>query len=606
MIKLTTQDFINASKKIHGDTYDYSITDYKNSRTKLFIRCKEHGLFSQLPSQHLRGQGCNKCTNNFFNLEKFIEKCSVIHENKYDYSQSIYTGSKNKIKIICPIHGEFEQTANEHLRGRGCKKCGINNHSQKMMLDKTMIIQRAKDVHGDIYDYSKVEYAGMSKKITIGCPIHGYFTQRVDVHINNKHKCPKCNPRQKKTKQSYIEQINQIHGNKYDYSKVEYRGVNYPIKIICNKHGEFTQIAGEHARGVGCRLCAIETLKLNQEEALNRFKEIHGDTYDYSLVNYSNSIDKVKIICKDHGIFEQRPNNHIMGQGCPKCNSVISKMELELYDFISQQGILVEQNNRKIIPPLELDIIIPDKKIAIEFNGNYWHSELGGKDKDYHLNKTKMCNSVNIQLLHFFESEWLYKKDIVKSLINSKLGTSNRIYARNCKIVEVDTSYKNLKLNEWHLQGEDKSSVKLGLSFEGDIVSIMTFCKSRFTGKYEWELSRFASKLNTTIIGGASKLLNHFEKKYNPKNIVSYANKRYSNGNLYKQLNFIFKYDSPPNYFYSKGNMLELLTRQNFQKHKLKSKLDIFNPELSEWENMKNNGYNRIWDCGNGVWVKYY
>jgi|TARA_R110000787_G_scaffold336_9_gene1314 hypothetical protein len=299
----------------------------------------------------------------------------------------------------------------------------------------------------------------------------------------------------------------------------------------------------------------------------------------------------------DH-TWDRKVHTTIHG-GCPNCR--VSKPEMEVFEFINEESKV--SNTRKIIPPLELDIYIPNHSLAIEFNGIYWHSELSGKDKQYHLNKTKVCESKNIQLLHIFESEWKFKEDIWKSIINTKLGNNIRIYGRKCKIKEIDTSIKNEFLDYNHLQGQDKASIKLGLFHEEELVSVMTFCKSRFDKGYQWELSRFASKLNTSIIGGASKLLKYFTRNYKPESLISYANRRHSNGNLYKQLGFSFLRDSPPNYFYFKGSdCWDLKSRQQFQKHKLEDKLEEFDRNLSEWENMKINGYDRIWDCGNSVW----
>ncbi len=277
-----------------------------------------------------------------------------------------------------------------------------------------------------------------------------------------------------------------------------------------------------------------------------------------------------------------------------------SKPQFELYEWIDNDSKII--NDRNQISPYELDIFISDSNLSIELNGNYWHSELNGKDYTYHLNKTRECEKKKIQLLNIFESEWKFKQNIIKSIINSKLGKCDRIYARKCKIKEITNNEKNKFLNQTHLQGEDKSSIRLGLYYNNELISVMTFCKSRFNKKYEWELSRFASELNTTVVGGASKLLSYFIKQYTPKSIISYSNRRYSNGNLYKQLGFQFLHNSKPNYFYLEKDHMDLLSRQQFQKHKLKDKLSIFYPELSEWENMKLNGYDRIWDCGNGVW----
>ena len=263
-------------------------------------------------------------------------------------------------------------------------------------------------------------------------------------------------------------------------------------------------------------------------------------------------------------------------------------------------------NNRKIIYPLELDIVLPDIKLGIEYNGLMYHSEgfdkyskFRNKDKNYHLDKLELCNLKGYDLFHIFESDNI---DIWLSMINNRLGFNERIYARKCIIKELKSSEIKDFLNNNHLQGFINSSVNLGLYYNEELVSVMTFSKPRFNKNYDYELIRFCNKLNTSVIGSASKLFNYFIKNYNPKSIISYANRRFSNGNIYEKLGFKFLRKTEPNYFYFKRNVGILMSRNQFQKHKLANLLDNYNPELSESENMFNNDYRRIYDCGNLVY----
>jgi hypothetical protein len=178
------------------------------------------------------------------------------------------------------------------------------------------------------------------------------------------------------------------------------------------------------------------------------------------------------------------------------------------------------------------------------------------------------------------------------------------IYARKCIISEITDEEKRTFLHDNHIQGDVQSKVNLGLKYNGKLVSVMTFGKSRFSTKYEYELLRYANVLNHSVIGGASRLFKHFIKLHHPSSIITYSDKRWNTGTLYKNLNFKFLHTSAPNYFYFKpNNILTLFSRIQFQKHKLAKKLDNFNPELTEWQNMVFNGYDRIWDCGNDVWI---
>jgi hypothetical protein len=256
--------------------------------------------------------------------------------------------------------------------------------------------------------------------------------------------------------------------------------------------------------------------------------------------------------------------------------------------------------------------VIPTLQLAIEMNGNYWHSESVNPDKKYHLNKTELCENNGYKLLQIFEDEITYKSTIVKARLKHLLGiTKYRIFGRKCTIRQIDTEVKNKFLNKYHIQGEDKSSVKLGAYYRNHLVAVMTFCKLRkalgqIHEEGSFELSRFATVSNFTVIGIAGKLLKHFENNFEITKIITYADRRWSTGNLYKKLGFELDHVSMPNYWYIKNYHEERIHRFNFRKDVLWGKLKNFDESKSEWENMKNNGYDRIWDCGNLVFVKNY
>ncbi len=295
--------------------------------------------------------------------------------------------------------------------------------------------------------------------------------------------------------------------------------------------------------------------------------------------------------------------------------------DLNNYTPISVDGSIAEGQIRTIVESLgvfcrkdkqllngkEIDIFIPDLMVGIEYNGNYWHSEevmiKASKPITYHQDKTLLSKDKGIQLIQIFEHQWLEKSEIFKSVIANKLGFSDKIYARKCKVVELKDCKEFLETN--HLQGNCPSSTKLGLTYNDELVSLMTFGKPRFNKSYEYELIRFCNKLNTSVVGGASKLLKYFETKYKPKSLVSYANLQWSDGGLYNQLGFTYSDTSTPNYWWIRNN--KLLNRYQCQKHKLKDLLgDKFNPDLSEKANMENNGYSRLFDCGNIIFTKEY
>ncbi|MFA5733351.1 MAG: hypothetical protein WC934_15300, partial [Acidithiobacillus sp.] len=408
MVRYTTEEFIKKAKLIHGDKYDYSLVNYTNCYTKVKIICKIHGEFEQIPSDHLSGKGCNKCYGSVKSTtEEFTRKAKLVHGDKYNYSLVNYTGNKIKVKIICKKHGEFEQSPAKHLAGQNCIKCINEKSSKKYSSTIEEFIQKAKLVHGDKYDYSLVNYVGSVIKVKIICPIHGKFEQRPDKHLYGQG-CQECYGKKKFTLNKFIEKAKLIHGDKYNYSKVEYKNIFIKIKIICPIHGEFEQAPVNHLKGYGCVKCSPYAKLTN---FVDRAKLIHGNKYNYSLVNYVNNKTKVRIICPIHGEFKQKPYHHLNKFGCQKCfyDNDVSVAHHEIIDYLKQfkiNNILI--NDHELIKPNELDIYLPDTNVAIEYNGVYYHSynKLESfKEKYKHYNKTSNCFDKGIKLIQIFENE---------------------------------------------------------------------------------------------------------------------------------------------------------------------------------------------------------
>ena len=301
---------------------------------------------------------------------------------------------------------------------------------------------------------------------------------------------------------------------------------------------------------------------------------------------------------------------------CFICNPKIdtggqSILEKEISDYIKTLDPDITEQNRNIIHPLELDIVSEHHKIAVEVDGLYWHSETTGrKGKFYHFQKRKTTNDVGYRLLQIFEDEWVEKERIVKSRLKNAFGKNSRkIFARKCVIKEISTECKSKFLKKYHIQGNDKSNIHLGLFYKNRMVSVMTFNPYRIAlgntpKNSSYELARFCSVFNFSVIGGASKLITYFEKTYNPVEILSYADCRWSDGNLYKNLGFTLTGQTQPNYWYIVRNQRK--HRFAYRKSELSKLLKIFDPNLTEWENMQNNGYDRIWDSGSYKFLKIY
>lgn len=298
---------------------------------------------------------------------------------------------------------------------------------------------------------------------------------------------------------------------------------------------------------------------------------------------------------------------------CKKCHptqfTFKSNEENEVFNFLLVNGIDVEQRNRTLIFPHELDIVSHDKKIAVEYCGIYWHSELShNKTAEYHLNKLKSCEAKGYKLITIFSDEWVYKKNIVKDKLLSIFGKSysKKINARDCEIKIIDNKLSKIFYESYHIQGYAKGFINLGLYYNNDLVACMTFCKQReFINSIKeddtYELLRYAS--SNIVRGGAGKLLKHFEKTVNPKKIISYADARWSTGQLYKALGFTNNNILNPGYWYT-NDYSTRFHRFNFTKSKLVRNGN--STELTEWEIMQRLGYDRIWDCGQYRFEKIY
>jgi very-short-patch-repair endonuclease len=309
-----------------------------------------------------------------------------------------------------------------------------------------------------------------------------------------------------------------------------------------------------------------------------------GETFDYVVGDYALEVKKIRCLNQIH---KYSSNN-----------------EQEIYFWLKSLGIEnIERNKRnwnadKIY---EADFYLPDYNLVIEYHGLYWHSNLQ-REYDYHYDKWKFFKSRGIECIQIFENEWRDFQNIVKSIIKNKLGMNIKLYARKCEIKEItNEEYKNfVELN--HLQGYTPAKVKLGLFYNNDLVMCMSFSKPRFNKKYDWENIRTCTKINYCVVGGFSKLLSYFKQNYTGS-IISYIDSRYFSGSGYIENGFEYIGHSEPNYFYFINKDNVLFNRVKFQKHKLKDILECFDENLTEKENMINNGYLWIYDCGNEIVV---
>ena len=542
-------------KKGHDlSLFDY-VKKYETAHTDLIVRCNTcHKNFYSSPSNHTKFYSCPHCNNKYNKILGSYEdyaysRIKSVHGEKYIINKEDIRNGSDKIPVICNKHGEFYISLSQLFNGQGCKPCGRLQANKKTSLKKSEVKKRLKNIYGDALEFSGIEnYKNINTKITAYCLIH-------EKHIKK------------------------------------------PV--------------GQFFEGKGCQLCGRERIRkaklMTTDEFREKAKLKHDYRYEYPYEIQGNNKTRVKILCKDHGVFEQRINDHLNGAGCPSCAYGTTKAVLEITEALDEKKINYKLNDRIVLNGLELDIYFPDHNFAIEYNGLYYHNEghnhnTGGKDKKYHLQKTEICNENGIELYHIFEDEYLNNSEVIIKRIFHKLGINDSkiIGARKTVIKEID--YKECRdfLNKWHLQGQDTSGVRYGAFYKNELVGVMTF----YISKNEGKLNRFATNLNYKIPGLASKFVKYFIKNNKKiENITTFADRRYTNfpeNSVYHKMGFDFVHYTKPAYFYYKSGLgTQRFSRQKFMKHKiLKEHPQYKGSGLGEKEMMIDLGYDRIWDCG--------
>lgn len=587
-----------------GDKWDLSETEYINAKTKVRIICKEHGSFDVDPYSMRKGTGnCPGCSGYLRKSGTFIEKAKSVWGDRWDYSLAVYEAYNKNILIRCKEHDlVFSQRFSTHMRGSvGCNSCRLRAY------DLESFLQEAHKLLGDRWDYSKTEYVRSNEAVTITCRVHGDFKQSPKNHLVPQVGCPTCRADASSlSTEDFLTRATQKWGDRWDYSKTMYKRNDEPFTVVCKEHGEFTTTPASHLRGDhgGCPDCQDGNRgQLTTDEFVGRAKKVWGDRWDYSNTAYVKQTKRLTIRCVEHDVsFEQFSDAHLRGGvGCPKCyTNGESKGENEVAEFIESLGFPVEQRVRGILskPKLELDILIPGKSVAIEFNGVYFHSDKF-VDPDYHKVKMEECGSNGIRLVQVWEDDWRDRKDIVKESIRQILGVSElkKVNARDTEVKLIDVTTANDFLNKYHIQGKSNASIRLGLFLGEEVVAVMLFMKAANS----YTLSRYASKYQ--VRGGHSKLLSYFEKNFEYEEIVTFADLTMSTGELYKRTGWTQDSILLPDYKYVVG-----ATRYHkfgYRKEKFKkSKTLIYKDGLTERQLAELNNLNRVYDAGKIRFVK--
>ena len=494
---------------------------------------------------------------------------------RYDFSNSAYKGALTPItRIVCPKHGEFQQYAAQLRKdGSGCPKCGAEQRTQTRRMDPKEFLKRAAQIHGTTYDFSKTKYVNMTTKVTVTCPQHGDFCISPIKLVHEGKGCPECG----KAK----------------------RGIR------------LTNINPGAAAGA---VSIAKHAKLFVQKA----RAVHGDKYDYSETVYTGAKKKVRVKCPKHGAFDQVAEKHIKrAHGCPRCGQK-SAPEEALAAFLSR-FTTVEQRNRTLIAPKELDIYLPEHRIAVEFCGMYWHSHGDKadekKNKLRHAEKHRLCAEQGIRLITLYETEWSERPETIKCLLRNAVGKSRgKLMARKCRLAKPTVQEARAFYGKYHPQGGAGHGEHYGLYHGDKLVACMRLTfgnndRGHGAKVRQWTLSRYATRV--PVAGAASRLFKAFVTEHNPPEVKSFSDNRLFGGGMYEQLGFVLEEDVAPDYQVWSPK-LGLRPKPHYQRRVLPKRLaehgvdEPFDPATdrrTEAEMTYLMGARRIYDCGKKRWL---
>lgn len=606
--RLTTEDFIKKSKIKHGEKWDYSKTHYNGSKKKLVIICKIHGEFLQNASDHLSGCGCPDCDpTKRIGSSDFVTRARLVHGDKFDYSKVIY-GKNNYelVEIICKTHGSFFQRPWGHLRGQGCPRC----KNSVMITNKDFII-RCKEKHGDKFDYSMTFYSGRRKPIDIICKKHGLFKQEARLHLDG-WGCRKCkNSRLEDLLSMGLSEINEPYER--DKKFIDCRNINplpfdfyLPLRnqlIECDgiQHRESvpyfggierleSQIINDNIKNNWCEKNSIRLIRLSSEDEIKNFIE---NLKENKIVFNKSSI---KDLSSDRTQPKKPVGNYLLKTDFNWFRKENIKDQIE--EFIISLNIIYLKNQN--LYGNIIDWVIGNNCILLI--DNFRDSEIN-KRNDWLVKLKDKLEDDNKNLIIIYPEDWISKKCIVKSRISNTLQKNTvNIGARNCKIIIPDNKTTKDFLMENHIQGHVNSSIKIALKYGDEVVSLMTFGKLRKNlgnkSKNDcYEMLRFCNKKGTTVMGSANKLMKYFNLNFNPKIVISYADRCWTtiHKNIYQELGFNLVGKTQPSYCYLVGE--KKYDRFRYRKDKLIE----FGYDVNSWTERKICGSNlifRIYDAG--------
>ena len=491
-----------------------------------------------------------------WDLEKFVQRSKEVHGNLFSYEASVFKTINTPTEVRCYEHGEtpvsFYPTPHDHIKNKTrCPKC-----------KSIALTLRIRELRGI-------------------------------------------------TQESFLARAREIHGEDYDYSKSVVNRAVDPVEVICHKHDEpfsFFPTPQNHLNSkTGCPICGDEKARLKMvlplSEFISRCTERHRGKYDYSKVEYKRLHDVVQIGCSNpaHGFFPQLAYEHLAGHGCDKCAYIITKPHMEVFEFLAENWI--KGINNHVINNREYDIYCPDLDICIEYNGLYWHTNRFQKDPQVHLTKSLIAKKEGIHVIHIWGDDWEFENEKTKTWLLAQLGVNPiKSNARSLLVKRLDYKTASKFVKEHHMQGNPSPcEYCYGLVSKEGVIHAVMLLSSKTRGEGEICLERFCTL--GSVRGGFSKLLKAFIRDTPGKfeSIISFSDRSWSTGKVYELNGFTLATNSPPRYWWVKGT--RKYDRRGFQKQYLEAKLEKYDPLKSEAENCYENGYFKMYDCGISKWV---
>lgn len=496
-----------------------------------------------------------------------------LHE-LYDFSEALYLGALTRVQNIrCKEHGVFSQYTGALRKGIGCPHCGNAARGVSKSKSAGNFFLRAAATHLGFYTYPPQVFQGMRAHIKATCPAHGDFELQALKHLYAKQGCPECGALK--------------------------RGIRLTDA------------------NVGA-MAARTSIAKNRPLFFQRSVEMHKGFYDYSQSDYQGARKKLDILCPKHGVFSQLAGSHMRGVGCMKCSNTKSKEEDRIFQLMTIYTPTL-QRDRTLIKPKELDIYMPERQLAIEYCGMYWHSHFTAedekRDKKKHMAKYLACKEAGVRLLTIYESEWLEHEYALRRLLRNAAGKSRgKLMARKCELRKVEAPEARAFYNKYHPQGGAGAGEHYALFWKGKIVACMRFvlgANDRGTGaaKRTWTLGRYATRI--TVAGAASRLFKAFLTEFTPAEVKSFSDNRYFDGGMYTQLGFTLEADVIPDYQVWSPK-IGVRPKSHYQRRVLLKRLlehgieDSFDPETdprTEQDMTFLMGAGRIYDCGKKRWV---